>query len=113
MKLPIFIYETGDISAFETKNAAEASVESIDVRHNRYKAFDSEGRLLLFKIQNERTGHKERVVLEEAESSPTHQDELKSILNKFLLRTGTEADWINTASFDDLVKAAAQKGSYR
>jgi hypothetical protein len=46
MKPPIFIDEHGDITAFESVEHAELSLEAVDVRNQEYVAYDSDGKLL-------------------------------------------------------------------
>ncbi|MUV14522.1 hypothetical protein [Noviluteimonas gilva] len=46
MRPPIIIDEHGDVSVFESVEAAARYIEPIDVRNNEYVAYDSAGYLL-------------------------------------------------------------------
>ncbi|MGE5049292.1 MAG: hypothetical protein ACM3PC_12020 [Deltaproteobacteria bacterium] len=48
MRPPVFIVEiNGDVTAYDTAQAAESAVESVDVEDGEYRAvYDADGRLL-------------------------------------------------------------------
>lgn len=116
MKPPLFISESGDVSAYSTAEAAGSSVEAIDVKDNRYVAYDSEGRLLSLKIVPKKSKFLflfefsiEFVVIEPAEEKPGHAKELQKVLTDFLIRIGSPKEWLEKASFEEIVQIAAEK----
>jgi hypothetical protein len=46
MKLPIIIYENGDLQFYESLEKAQLDIEPTDVRNNQYIIYDSGGSLL-------------------------------------------------------------------
>ncbi len=97
VKAPIFLDNFGDILVFQSVEDAERYIEPIDVAHNEYVGYDSEGRLLQLAVTNKR-----RVSVEIAESEPRHSDELRRILVRFLARLGESENWLANASLQDL-----------
>ena len=81
MKLPILIDEHGDITAFESVEHAEASLEAIDVHNEEYVAYDSDGKLL-----NVRVGPADRISISEISPSVDAQKGLKQALLNVLAR---------------------------
>lgn len=93
MQPPLFVWEPNELLAFETVEALEGFIEPPDVDSGR--AFDAEGRLL--SVQAERG----RTVVREAESQPSHQDELRAALITAL--ADAEGDGVRSAPLDELV----------
>jgi hypothetical protein len=98
MKAPIIIFGD-DLYVFKNAQAAEAYLESPDVSSGLYTAFDSEGRLLRLHAgsTSDPAGPLSivdvgRVRITDSEPAPTHQEELRKRLYKYLIRvrrTGT------------------------
>ena len=99
---------------FTSVDEVEQELEAIDVERSEYVAYDSEGRLvqlgtalrkqlLFFNVK--------RVVVQNAEQSPTHAGELQEVLRKFFrhLRVGEPEEWIASASLDNLVSRGLEK----
>ena len=81
MKPPIFIDEHGDITAFESVEHAEASLEAIDVRNKEYVAYDSDGKLL-----NVRVGPADGISISEMSPSVDAEKSLRQALLNVLAR---------------------------
>jgi hypothetical protein len=121
MKAPIFVYEPRDLCVFASVEEAEQHLEPIDVRHDRFIAYDSEGRLLslsvmtnptrlgIFDILLSRKSVIEYVAINEAESKPTHEDQLRNILVAYLSLFGESTDWLKDASLDKLVERSFER----
>lgn len=94
MKLPIFIDNRGDISAYASVRDAENDIEAIDVRDNEYEAFDSEGRQLRLIVPEQQRGFwnfgTERVRIAETETEPTRAAALHQRLQAFLKAVGVQ-----------------------
>ena len=114
MKLPIIVNNRGDVMFFTSVDEVEQELEAVDVERSEYVAYDSEGRLvqlgtalrkqlLFFNVK--------RVVVQNAEPSPTHAGELQEVLRKFFrhLRVGEPEEWIASASLDNLVSRGLKK----
>jgi hypothetical protein len=43
MKPPIVVYESGDVSLFDSVESAEQALEPLDVDNHEYRIFDSDG----------------------------------------------------------------------
>lgn len=100
MKPPIIVDETGDVAIFESVRAAELYLEPIDVKDDRYVAYDSEGRLLRL-VPTE-----PRITIESAEAIPTHSADVRKALIGVLDYFGTDREWLARASLQEL----AEKG---
>ncbi len=82
IKPPIFIRDGGDLSIFETIADVTSYIEPVDVLNNVYVGYDSQGRLLTLKARSDRNYHP--IEIELAETEPSHQAELRTILLAFL-----------------------------
>jgi hypothetical protein len=121
MKPPIFVYEPRDLDVFDSVEAAEQYLEPIDVQHNRFVAYDSESRLLALSVMTKPTRPNifdillyrpsviEHVVIKEAESEPSHQDQLRQILAAYLSIFGENSDWLEGASLEELVDKSFER----
>ena len=101
---PILISDSGDLSIFGSLALAAKYIESLDVTHNVFTAYDTEGRLLKLSVKS--VGPRQRVMIEAAETEPGHQDELKQVLLNFYSVIGAEKEWLADASLPDLVHRA-------
>ena len=82
MEPPLFIWEPNDLLVFGSRSSLEDYVEVPDVDVGT--AYDSEGRLLRLRVDNE------RIVVEDAEELAAHQAELTDALRQALRAIGTE-----------------------
>jgi hypothetical protein len=99
MKTPIIVDERGEVSIFETAETAEHAIEAVDVDNYKYIVYDARGQLLAFKA----IGPNRQLVLEEAEPTPTHVENLVQTLISFLRRTG-RLDVATSMSLDQLIQ---------
>lgn len=113
-RVPLLVWESGDLLTFQSVAEAESSLEPIDVRSGIYRGFDGEGRLLTLgvTVRRERflgivSVSRERVFVRLAEESPNHRGELKDILQRFLRAAGVAGDAVSTMTFEELVTAAS------
>lgn len=117
MKTPIILYGDGGVDLFKSLAEAESYAEPIDVRNHEYVAYDSEGRKLQLRIEEEvLTGRlgigktvKEIVRIIQVDEIPTHADELKNILRSALENLGAPSERLRTATLQELVIASTQK----
>jgi hypothetical protein len=82
---PIFVDAKGDVSSFESIEAAERALEPIDVENNEYKVFDRDGLLLRATV----TPDQLRVRLSDSSPPDRQPDELTAVLRRFLSSLGT------------------------
>ncbi|NJN13092.1 MAG: hypothetical protein HC815_36295 [Richelia sp. RM1_1_1] len=95
MKVPIIVYDDGDVLIFESVDLAENYLEPFDI--HLYKAYDSEGHLLHL------TPDGNIVSIELAETEPNHTNNLRQVIFEFLLKVGIQKDWLLQASLEDLI----------
>jgi len=115
MKPPIILYGDGWPGFFRSIEDAERYVEPIDVRNQEYVAYDSEGRRLELRVEEEvvtgwlglRKTIRERVRIAQAEEVPTYAEELKSILRVSVQKLGVSLESLH--SLQDLVAASTQR----
>lgn len=104
MKPPITIDDHGDISIYETVQAAERDVEPIEATRHDFLAYGSEGQLLRGPTPKTGVfGLGLRVKLEPAEDNPTHALVLRQRLIGFLVTLGEPRDQLEKASLADLL----------
>lgn len=94
---PIIVDESGDIDVFETIEGAEMYLEAVDVKNQRFVAYDSEGRLLRL------LPTMPKVTIEAAEGAPTHSEDARQVLIKFLTDVGTPKAGLEEESLQELV----------
>jgi len=85
-RAPIIVDARGDVSAFDSVEAAEVALEPIDVSNKEYKVFDAEGTLLEPRV----TSNGLRVRLVDSSPPERQPDELAVVLRRFLSRMGAE-----------------------
>src|SRR3954471_10861111 len=102
MRPPIFIVEiNGDVTAYESVEAAESSVESVDVEDGEYQAaYDADGQLLELHVETPTKRRKcvllpfitgiglTQVRLHPREQVASHQGDLRTALVSYLHRLG-------------------------
>jgi hypothetical protein len=114
VKPPIIIDEQGDISIYRTIVDAELALEAIDVKAERYKAYDSVGLSLQLAILNEPKKamfglfdiNTEIVRIQPRNESLLCDTELATKLREFLRRTElpeTERKSIDNLQLDELI----------
>lgn len=90
LAVPIILDNRGDITACCTLAEALAYAEPVDVDAGEYEAFDSVGRgIVLGTDAGGRLGNRQTVV-ESAEESPKHADDLRDRVLQYLRRVGAE-----------------------
>jgi hypothetical protein len=99
MEPPLFIWEPNNLEVFISRQSLEDYVEVPDV--NAGTAYDSDGRLLRLRVEND------RIVVEDAEPVATHQSDLADALRQAL--RATNADFAVDAPLRDLVRLALQR----
>lgn len=117
MKPPIIIDENGDLGFFKSITDAERYMEPIDVRNQEYVAYDSEGRRLDLRVEEEvvtewlglKKTTRGRVRIVQAEERATHTEELKNMLRVFLEKLGAPPDSLHSATLQDLIAAGTQR----
>ncbi len=117
MKPPILLYADGSFDFFKSVEEAERYAEPIDVQNHEYVAYDSEGRRLELRVEEETVSlwlglektFRERVRIVQAEDTATHAEELKNLLRASLQTSGTPSDSLHSASLQDLITAGLQR----
>lgn len=98
MRPPIIVVDRdGWLEVYHSPDEVSRNLEPIDVLAGEYTAFDSEGRLLQLTVQERRrrvclgllTFSDATVQVLEAESEPSHRDNLREALQKYLDMVGT------------------------
>ena len=115
MKPPIILNDGGDLIFFASVEDVEQCLEVIDVERGAHIAYDSEGRLVKVGVAKQRgmfSGTK-RVVVQDAESEPTHAAELRDTLVDFFSRAGESQEWLASASLGDLVRRGLERHRMR
>ena len=108
MKTPIFAYEPNDLSAFSTKEAAEAYIEAIDVLDDVYPyVFDADG-YLLDAVVVENRWIKIRPTKPLKRDRQTLFDILHRHVSHVLTVKGQSDEWLETATLADLVAWVAE-----
>ncbi len=97
MRPPFIIDENGDISFFQSVEVAARKIEPIDVRHNEYVAYDSDGFLL-------RLVPTEPVVsIPGYLSDEPQQDVLQELLRSFVQRASGAPVPLEISSLEELI----------
>jgi hypothetical protein len=98
MEMPIIVHNKGDVLVFETVEAAQGYIEPVDVINNEYVAYDNDGRLLRISVAS-----KNKILIKQDETMPTHAQELSRVLKYFFERIGVDPTWLKQASLQDLI----------
>jgi hypothetical protein len=119
---PITVDSHGELLFFESAEKAEEYLEPVDVTNGEYIAYDALGRRLALGIENRKWRERgfwrflipeehlvEQVVIEPAESIPTHANELTNKLRTFLVRVGESQEWLSRASLDELIRRGIER----
>ena len=118
MKLPIFVYEHGDLNIFETVEDLENYLEPIDVENDEYIAYDGSGHLLKLKVKDMYRPSflgpikSKGVRIEEYRNRVDRTIELKNVLIDVLKNTGKF--WKNDQehSLEELIKKVIREFGY-
>ncbi len=111
---PLLVWESGDLSVFDSVEHAENWFEAIDVADGIFKAFDATGRLLQLKVRSEKERclffsiRRERVAVSLAEVTPTHREELTKRLTDVLAARGALSGFSERRGFEELVALASR-----
>ena len=98
MKLPIIVYEHGDILVFPDEASVCDYLEPIDVTNNEYVAYDSSGNIIELAVQRKTTRSRfvgtstVDVVVIEGMTGRNSAAELESRIRRFLAAAGFHAD---------------------
>jgi hypothetical protein len=91
VKPPIIVRAEGELMVFESAARAEQYVEHYDVEAGVYElVFDADEKKLRFDVVKKRWWSVPKVILTEAEGSPDHREELRTILVEALGRPPTK-----------------------
>lgn len=108
---PVFVKDMNgcDISVHASVEDARLHIEPTDVENEEYIAYDSEGRLLtLSVVEDKRTRlpswGRERVVLDQAEEEPTHEQELRMALLDYLKCSGLPEKTYQSLPLRDIIE---------
>jgi hypothetical protein len=104
MTPPIFLDNKGDLSVFDSIELAEGYVEAIDVRNDEYVGYDSEGRLLSFRIVPGPGAYVEYVKIEDAEATPSRSAELRAKIISYLVAVGYPEKDLQNLSLREVVE---------
>lgn len=97
MEPPIIVNNRGDAAIFRSRNAAEEYMEPADVLDDQYVAYDSRGRLLYIDVEGG------RVWVRGGEINPSHADDLRGILIRYLTYMKMPTEWLDNATLQELV----------
>ena len=106
MRPPIVLDEHGDISLFQSVEAAARYVEPIDVRNGEYVAYDSSGFLLKL-VPTEPV-----VSISGYLSDRPHQDQLEQSLRSFVERTSGDPVPAEVTSLEALLALCVRQFGY-
>jgi hypothetical protein len=117
LRPPILLYADGSFDFFKSVEEAEHYAEPIDVQNHEYVAYDSEGRRLELRVEEEVVAglfglgeiKRERVRIVQAENTATHAEELKNLLSASLQTSGTPPDPLHPATLQELIAAGVQR----
>lgn len=101
MRPPIIADNRGDITLFDSVDAAERYLEPVDIRNQEYELFDSEGTILCANISKDDRGV-ERIKLERDDSMSPDQSRLCRKLSAYLQELGLDRG--ANCSLSDLVQ---------
>ena len=116
MNAPIVVSERGDITVFDTMEAAEKYLEAPDVENFEYEIFDSVGNVLYASVEVVRgkrifglLGGSSKVVKILASSSGAcDKDRLRELLTHFLQTPASESIANEVLSLPELIAKARQ-----
>jgi len=87
MKFPIIVNDHGDVSTYDSVEAAQLDLEAVDVKNNQFNAYGGDGQLLALEIITKRFGP-ELVRIVEPERVTIKRDELRDVLESYLVSLG-------------------------
>lgn len=94
MRLPVIVYENGDVCLFASQEAAERALEPIDVKNGEYQIFDAGGTLITPRVVKRKRGSYwiESVELSNADDGRMPEADLQSLLADFLVRANVKSE---------------------
>ena len=119
MKLPIFVYDDGDVDIFQSIESAEIYIESPDVLDNIYVAYDANGMQLdliakksaSLKLFGIRVIRSNKIHIAERINAEVN-DDLLNILKEILTKQKVPDNIISKASLSELVDKAVEVLGY-
>jgi hypothetical protein len=84
MKFPIIIDDHGDVSIYDSVEAAQLDLEAVDVKNHQFKAYDGDGQLLALEVVSKRFGS-ELVRVTDPERMNLTRDVLRDVLENYLV----------------------------
>ena len=105
MTPPIVIDENGDVTLYQSVEAAARSLEPIDIKNNEYVAYDSEGFVLNFECQGP------HVLISGRASSQPAPEALLAVLQSFWERA-LKTPWPATTSANQAVAQSCKRFGY-
>jgi hypothetical protein len=118
MRFPLVLSAHGDVLLFRNVEDLESYVEPIDVEHEEYVAFDSEGHRLALGISRRRRRvvlglleHETPVVsVERSQDQPLDDADLRRVLVDFLVKLGTPRESLPSSLEKLVAEAVARVG---
>jgi hypothetical protein len=108
---PVFVLEGGDVSLHNSLADAIGSLEGVDVAHEIYRLFDSQGRRIRLRAEGVQEGrffvNVGTVHIDSVERMPAGAPELREALVAYLQHQGSEG--LDTADLAVLVNVMQQK----
>lgn len=105
MTPPIVIDENGDVTLYQSVEAAARALEPIDIKNNEYVAYDSEGFVLAFE------GQGPRVLISGRASAQSDPQALLAVLQAFWERAA-KSPWPATTSVKQAVAQSCKRFGY-
>lgn len=105
MKMPIVVYNWGDMLFFATVGDAERHLEAVDVQNGEYLAFDSDGHILEVLT----VPQTDRVMIRPVTSQSSFAPQLRYVLLQWLRFFQVPASELSHADLPRLVDMAKSK----
>jgi len=120
MNYPLIFDENGALFFCRTKEDAEKYLEVEDILENEYVAYDSDGRLLQLRVERTykpilfglRKKMLPKIIIECAETTPAHRNELRNKLLEFYKKITSDAKVDPDISLQDLLAKVIEKSGY-
>lgn len=120
MKPPIIVTEPGDVMVFKSVREAEVCLEAPDIKEGRFKAYDSEGRLLSVEQESEPDLKLFGIALVDPgivkigreESATTHEGELTHVLVEYLIATGVDQKTLEGETLENVLAQVIKRQGF-
>jgi hypothetical protein len=114
MKTPIVLSENGDLSIYDSVSELESHIEPVDVLNSEYEIFDSEGKLLVAKIESRRGsglfgflgGKVKFVKVFQPPEALIQEERLHKLLVKYLQKPSEPEDSFGALTLLELIEKA-------